>query len=58
MPDSKHQRPVFLCDEFEFAAVLSHISEFLLQHTVLDDEFRKRTFRVGERILQQDHALY
>jgi hypothetical protein len=41
-----------LCEEFGFVALLSHISEFRLQHTVFDNESRKGVYQIEEQIRQ------
>jgi hypothetical protein len=40
-----------------FAALLSQVSEFRLQHAVVDDESCKRVYRIEEQIRQQNRAL-
>jgi hypothetical protein len=49
--DSKFERPFFLCEEFRFAALLSQVSEFRLQHTDNDDEIRKSVDRIEKQNL-------
>jgi hypothetical protein len=39
------------------AALLSQISDFRLEHGVVDDEARKRNYCVEEQNIQQDRAL-
>jgi hypothetical protein len=47
-----------LCEGFEFAALLSQISEGRLQHVVVDGEARKRVGRIEEQSVQPDRALW
>jgi hypothetical protein len=46
-----------LCEEFEFAALLSQVSDFRRQHAVIDDEARKSVSRVEEQNQRQRRAL-
>jgi hypothetical protein len=46
-----------LCEKFGFAGLLSPVSEFRLQHAVVDDESRKGVYRIEKEIRQQNRAL-